>query len=118
MTSPSAFGGRSVFEVPIVQGLGAQKFNITIAGSVYIFNLYWSNPMQCWVLNISDQNNNPLILGVPLVTLPFGAGLLDQFQYLFNPAFNLVCQTDNNPYAVPTFAGLGLGGMSHLYAVI
>ena len=85
--------------------------------SVYLgtvqYNLYvhWCAPANCWIVDISDANNNPLVGGIPLIT---GADLLAQYEYLgFDVA--LIVQTANDALAVPTYQNLGTSG--NLYAV-
>lgn len=69
----------------------------------------WNPPAGCWVADISDINNTPVLVGVPLVT---GANLLEQFLHL-GFSGKLIAQTDNAPDVVPTFTNLGTTG--HLY---
>ena len=65
----------------------------------------------CWMLDISDAANAPLIQGIPLVT---GVDLLQQYPYV-GIAGQLVCQTTGDPYAVPTYDNLGID--SKLYFI-
>lgn len=89
-----------------------QAFQITLVGVLYGFTVKWNVPNESWVIDIADGSDNPILSGVPMVT---GADLLEQFDYL-NFGFQLVCQTDNNPDAVPTYSNLGSSG--HLYAIV
>lgn len=99
-----------IFEIPL--NPQAQSFLIPLAGTTYSLRLYWNTPASCWGLDIADASAAPLVRGIPLVT---GVDLLAQYAYLNFPGA-LICQTDHDPDAVPTFTNLGL--TSHLYFVL
>lgn len=101
----------TVYEVPITPGV-AQAFSTTLLGVSYNMRLVWNSASNCWVLDIADQNNVAIVLGIPLVT---GVDLLAQYEYL-GIGGNLVCLTDTNPDLVPTYQNLG--DSSHLYFVV
>jgi hypothetical protein len=93
----------------------AQVFSITIAGLVYNMQTHWNNqPDTGWLLDISDANDVPILLGIPLVT---GADLLEQYHYLglFNGGY-LLCGTIGNNNASPTYDNLGTD--SYLYVLV
>jgi hypothetical protein len=99
------------FEIPLS---GAnQTFAIVLNGVSYVLRLIFcqtTDSSACWLLDISDQNSNPIVCGVPLVT---GADLLEQYAYL-NFGFILYCFSDGTlSSAIPTFANLGT--TSHLF---
>lgn len=73
------------------------------------FLLKWNTPANCWVVDMSTDDGNPVARGIPLVT---GANLLEQYGYL-GLGGQMFAQTDNNVDAVPTFANLGTTG--HFY---
>jgi hypothetical protein len=70
-----------------------------------------TNTISSWILDIFDSDNNPVVLGLPLIP---GIDLLYQYQYL-NLGGSLVVSTEASTNSVPTFAGLGES--SHLYFV-
>jgi len=94
----------SPFLIPLTNS--NQSLAITIAGVQYNLRVIWNNINQAWTLDISDANNNPILQGIPMVT---GADLLEQYGYL-NFGGMLIAQTDNAPFAVPTFSDLGQTG--------
>lgn len=98
------------FEVPL--SAVPQTFQIAIAAVVYQVTVRWNSQNQTWVLDLADQGNNPLVLGIPLVT---GVDLLEQYGYL-GLGFQLVAQTDHDLLAPPTY--LNLGATGHLYALV
>jgi hypothetical protein len=105
----------TAYEIP-TDG-GPQKFSVTLNSVVYNMTLKWNDtllglPSPCWILDIADANNNPIINSVPLVT---GVDLLEQYAYL-EIGGGLVVQSDNNPTLVPDFDTLGSTG--HLYFVV
>jgi hypothetical protein len=90
------------YEIPLTPQ--AQVFSITLAGVSYQFTLVWRDaPGGGWFLDIADQNSNPLVLGLPLVT---GVDLLAQYPHLnFSGTLTVVTSGDTN--AVPTYTNLG-----------
>jgi hypothetical protein len=100
----------TAYEIPLTPE--PQSFQIALVGVTYSMTVVWNTVNASWMIDIADASGNPILSGIPMVT---GADLLQQFAYLgFN--FRLVCQTDNAPNVVPTFADLGATG--HLYALI
>lgn len=65
-----------------------------------------------WYMDIGDALNNPLSLGIPLIT---GADLLAQYAADVGIPGQMEVQTDHDLYAVPTFDNLGVN--SHLYFI-
>lgn len=100
----------AVFEIPVSPR--PQRFRITLAGEEFIFRLTWCDPAACWTLNISDQDDTPLVHGISVVT---GVNLLEQFGHLLM-GFGLIALTDHDVTAPPTFENLGLEG--HLRAAV
>jgi hypothetical protein len=66
-------------------------------------------PPQGWVVDLLDDQDNPVVSGIPLVT---GANLLEQYDYL-NFGGQLIVQTDHDVDKIPTFENLG--DECHLY---
>jgi hypothetical protein len=99
----------TAYEIPLTPQ--AQTLAIALAGVTYNLTLQWRSvdALGGWVLDIADVNNNPLLLGMPLVT---GTNLLAPFAYL-GIAGALYVLTDGNALAVPTYANLGT--LAHLY---
>ena len=98
-----------VFEIPLSSA--NQTLSTVLNGVSYIIRLIFcqtTDSQACWLLDINDQNDNPIVCGIPLVT---GADMLEQYAYL-NFGFILYCFTDGNLSANPTFANLGT--TSHL----
>lgn len=98
------------YEIPLSPQ--PQTFNITLGGVQYQFLVTWNVVNASWMINIADSSENPILSGIPMVT---GVDLLEQYGYL-GFQFQLICQTDNAPDVVPTFADLGTTG--HLYAIV
>lgn len=71
--------------------------------------IYQFNQDNCWILNISDAEGNPLVSGIPLVT---GADLLEQYAYL-GLGIAMWCSTDGNLSQPPQWYDLGTG--AHLW---
>ena len=92
------------YEIPLSPN--PQRFAITLGGADYNLNFYWDVPANCWMLDIDDANESPLVQGIPVVP---GLDLLYQYKYL-GIAGSLVVQTDYNTDAVPTYENLGVTG--------
>lgn len=99
----------TAYEIPLKSE--AQIFNVTLNNVVYTFGLRWNTFSGVWTLDIGDQNDNPIVQGLSLIT---GTDLLDPYSYL-NFGFKLEVQTDFNTFVAPTYTNLG--STSHLYAV-
>jgi len=90
----------------------AQSFEITLGANTYDVTLKWNAFANCWVMDFSDENDNPILQGVPLIT---GADLLEQYGYL-DFGGQLISQMDAEPAVPPTYQGLGTDG--NLYFVV
>lgn len=97
------------FEIPLSPE--AVEFDISLANVDYHMRITWNPVSACWILDISDSSDVPIVQGVPLVT---GADLLAQYAYL-GISGALICTTDDG-VGVPTYAGLGNSG--HLYFLV
>lgn len=97
------------YEIPLSPT--AAQFDISLANVDYNMRITWNPVANCWILDISDTDNVPLVQGIPLIT---GADLLAQYTYL-GIAGGLVVTTDTG-IGVPTYEGLGVSG--HLYFVV
>lgn len=100
----------TAYEVPLTAK--SQIFQISMGGVVYTITLFWNQAAACWMINLDDGSNVPIIHGIPLVT---GIDLLTQYAYL-NLGGQLVVQTDYSPDVLPTLTNLG--SESHLYFVV
>lgn len=98
------------YEIPLSPQ--AQTFTIQLGTITYNLVVAWNDaPMGGWVLDILDNNSDPVVTGIPLVT---GVNLLEQYDYLgFQGALQV--QTDFDPDEIPTFQNLGI--QSHLYFI-
>lgn len=98
------------YEIPLTPG--PQSFAISLAGVTYNLRLAWNRAASCWMLDIADEDRQPLVNGIPVIT---GADLLAQYGHLgFGGA--LIVQTDHAADAVPTFDNLGVTG--RIYFVV
>lgn len=76
---------------------------------VYRMTYKWNAVSACWVVDIADSNDVPVLNGLSMIT---GADLLEQFAYM-GFAGQLIAQTDHDADSVPTFKNLGVNG--HLF---
>lgn len=98
-----------VLEIPVTPT--PQTFRVALNNTVYTWRIYWLVPFQCWVLDIADLYENPLVNGIPLIT---GADLLAQFPNLV-PGGLYVISDQMPPEIVPDYDHLGITG--HIYYV-
>lgn len=99
----------SVFSIPLQVGT-PQTFSIQLGGVSYQLTFLYRNDtsgLGGWTVDIADDNGNPILQGVPLVT---GADLLAQYPHL-DFGGSLIVQTTSNPDAIPTFDNLGDDGV-------
>ena len=97
----------TIFTIPLVNV--PQEFSISLGGTNYNMVNKW-NELIGWVLDILDQDNNSIILGIPLTT---GRDLLEPYAS-FNFGGKLFAYTDNNDLP-PTLDNLGID--SNLYFI-
>jgi hypothetical protein len=101
----------TITEIPLTPSQ-ACVFTITLAGVLYNMRLTYNVAQDgCWILDIGDANQVPLVAGIPLVS---GVDLLAQYAYL-SFGGSLVVTTDRGAGEVPTFDGLG--ATAHLYFI-
>lgn len=98
------------YEIPLSPE--PQRFTIQLSGTFYQLTVRWNIPASAWVLDIANEDGDPMIAGIPLVT---GVNLLEQYAYVGIPG-ELRVQTDTDKNAVPTYANLGTLG--HLFYVL
>jgi len=91
-----------------------QQLQIALGQTVYSLNVWWnSNPSSnCWMIDIADVNQKPIIGSIPMVT---GVDLLGQYGYL-NFGGELIVQSSFEADLIPTYENLGNGG--YLYFVV
>lgn len=79
-------------QLPFRQNEYNYEYSVVIGSTTYILWLYFNRRMDRWILNIKDDNNDPLIMGIPIL---IGSQMLGRFagealrdiKYAF--AFNL-----------------------------
>lgn len=95
---------RQYFEIPTTSE--SQRMSIQLGDRVYSIMLWWNEFSACWVIDISDVDQNLIVSGIPLVT---GTDLLGQFKHLDIPG-GLLVQSDNDAFQVPDKVSLGVTG--------
>ena len=78
------------YEIPLSPN--PQTFAIALAGVSYQLTITWNPAMACWVLDIANEDREPIVNGIPVIT---GLDLLAQYEYL-NLGGSLVVQTDGS----------------------
>jgi hypothetical protein len=93
------------FDIPLTPK--NQFLSVILNGVDYHMRLIFNQTTDenaCWILDINDANDNPIVCGIPLVT---GVDLLEQYAYL-GIGVSLFCFTDGNSNAIPTATNLGV----------
>jgi len=89
----------------------SETFEITLAGVSYTLTSRWNDANEAgWQLDIADSNQNPIAVGIPLIT---GEDCLTGLEYLGIGGSLFVLTSGASPFDVPTFANLGVD--SNLY---
>lgn len=89
-----------------------QRFRVDMAGAEYEIVSRWNGAVSSWVLDLYDQNREPMIMCIPMVC---GIDLLSQYGYL-NIGAELWVLTDGDDTAPPTIDNLG--AESNLFLVV
>jgi hypothetical protein len=90
----------------------AQSFFARLGSKRYLLTWRFNSAAQSWMLSIADENKNPILSSIPVVT---GLDLLAPYRYTGIEG-SIVVQTDHNADAVPTYANLGQDG--NVYYVV
>lgn len=91
----------TTYVIPLVPT--PHKFTVQLGGTTYGMRLYWCQPAECWVLDLSDAQGVPVVLGMPLV---LGVDLLGQYKHLGLPG-SLVVTTTLGPHDRATASDVG-----------
>jgi len=54
------------------------EFSTIIGENTYIIWIYYNRRMNRYILNISDENNEPILMGIPMLV---GAKMIKRFAY-------------------------------------
>ena len=84
----------AILEIPILDSTN-YSFRIDLEGSTYNLALKYNQREDRWYLDISDEQDNPIVLGIKLV---LNTSLVERFQdsRLFPGTLFLSSQTDLN----------------------
>jgi hypothetical protein len=79
-------------QLPLRSGEYNYEFNIRIGDSTYILWIYFNRRMGRWILNIKDDNNDYIAMGIPILigsqmTSRFSDPRINELKVLF--AYNL-----------------------------
>lgn len=67
----------------------AWQAQITLSNIIYILDFKWNALNKYWVINIYDRNDQPIVLGIKVVT---NYNLTAQFVVTGMPPGNILCQ--------------------------
>lgn len=99
----------TAFEIPLSPQ--AQTFSLGSGSRTYYLRVTWNEVSACWLLDIADWQQVPMVQGIPLVV---GVDLLSQYEHL-GIGGALVAQVDSDAGAIPGYADLGK--TAHLFFV-
>lgn len=94
----------SSFPLPV--SATAQSFFVQLVNVTYKITMRWNTVALCWVMDLADSEEVPIVQGIPVVT---GTNLLAPYAYL-GIGGGIVALTEGDPDAVPTFENFGSGG--------
>lgn len=69
--------------------IAAWQNQITLTSVIFILFFKWNTLNKYWVMSIYDRNNNPIALGIKIVT---NYDLTAQFVAIGMPAGDIICQ--------------------------
>jgi hypothetical protein len=100
----------TVREIPLVPQ--NQRLATDINGTTYILRVNWNVVANCWIMDISDAADVPILRGVPLIT---GADLFEQYSSLgigggHVALLVMTVGVGRSPDEVPTYTNLGFDG--------
>jgi len=58
----------AVFELPVRSDIPAYQFRQELDGSVYTLRFRWSERSCRWIMDIADEQNTDIIVGLPIHT--------------------------------------------------
>lgn len=67
----------NVFGIQTIEG--PQIFRTSLSGESFIFRLWWNERGQSWHIDIFDEDETPLVLGIAMKP---GVNMIEQYQYL------------------------------------
>lgn len=82
-----------------------EQFGITLGSVALMLRVVWRNRGGAgWVLDVMDGNEQPLVMGLPLIA---GADLLGQHKHIGIPGELWIGGDDGASDVVPSFTNLG-----------
>ena len=57
----------NVTQIPIDSNSFNYEFNTKVNDTHYTLGLYYNRRAGKWILNVSDQSGNPIVMGIPLL---------------------------------------------------
>jgi hypothetical protein len=91
----------SIINIPLTNQ--NQTLQVTLNNVTYTLILLWNQFADCWMLDINDVNNTPILNSIPLLA---GRDLLKQFVYK-NIGGYLITYNTVNPLLPPGYSDLG-----------
>lgn len=65
-----------ITQIPVVSDSFYYEFNTIINNSTYILRFYFNRRALKWMIDIKDENNNPIVMGLPILA---GARITKRF---------------------------------------
>ena len=56
-----------IFQIPVDNTRSDFKIRTELDDVTYLLRIYWNTRQERWHLSISDADENPLLMGIPLV---------------------------------------------------
>lgn len=58
----------SILEIPVRSDVPFYDMDITLEGTAYFFEFYFNKRKDRWIMDILNQQKEPVLLGTPLLT--------------------------------------------------
>jgi hypothetical protein len=66
----------AILELPIRSDLSAYSFQLELEGVLFNFYFYYNQRMDRWFMDIKEQDDTPVIMGIPML---YGSDLIGRF---------------------------------------
>lgn len=96
-----------------------QMFRVDMGGTTYTLHFNYNRVNQTWIVDVCDTNDNPICMGISLVT---GTDLFGQFRYLGIggglPMIAMTVGVGHSPDEIPTFNNLGVDSQVYFTTLV
>jgi hypothetical protein len=82
----------AVLEIPVSNDTSFYKFQIALEDAVYILEFRFNTRMDRWLMNILNESEEPILMGIPMLT---GIPLINGFVVDGKPPGTFFCYDES-----------------------